>query len=48
MWDLIVDIVGALIISGMGWRYMHRKEQSFIQAWIRKFIARNPRMFEGR
>ena len=48
MWDLIVDIVGALVISGLGWSYLHRKEQSFLQAWIRKFIARNPQLFEGR
>jgi hypothetical protein len=48
MWDLIVDMAGALVISGLGWSYMHRKEQSFLQAWIRKFIARNPLLFEGR
>jgi uncharacterized membrane protein YjdF len=48
MFDLIVDNVGALFISGLGWWYMHRKEQSFIQSWIRKFIARNPQLFKGR
>jgi uncharacterized membrane protein YjdF len=45
MWDLIVDTVGALVISGLGWSYMHRRERSFIESWIRKFIARNPAMF---
>jgi hypothetical protein len=46
MFDLIVDSVGALVISGLGWSYMHRKKQSFVGSWIRTFIARNPRLFE--
>lgn len=45
MIDLIVDNVGALFISCLGWWYLHRREQSFIQSWIRKFIARNPQLF---
>lgn len=45
MWDLIVDAVGALIISVLGWWYMHRRVDSFIEGWIRKFIRRNPRLF---
>lgn len=45
MWDLIVDALGALFISGLGWLYMHRNTPSFIDAWIRKFIERNPRLF---
>jgi uncharacterized membrane protein YjdF len=45
MWDLIVDTLGALLISGMGWWYMHRRERSFIEVWIGKFIDRNPAMF---
>ena len=47
MWDLIVDGLGALGISVLGWWHMHRPEQSFIQIWIRKFIERNPRLFRG-
>jgi len=45
MWDLIVDTLGALAISGMGWWYMHRRERSFIEVWIHKFIDRNPGLF---
>lgn len=45
MWDLILDTLGALIISGLGWWYMARGESFFIDQWIRKFIARNPRLF---
>ena len=45
MWDLIVDTLGAGLISGLGWWYMHRDTESFIDVWIHKFIARNPRLF---
>jgi uncharacterized membrane protein YjdF len=48
MWDLIVDALGAVFISGLGWRYMIRREHSFIDVWIRKFIDRNPRLFRGK
>lgn len=47
MWDLIVDTLGAFAISALGWWYMRRGKRSFIEAWIRKFIARNPRLFRG-
>ncbi len=46
MWDLIVDTVGAFAISGLGWWYMHRDEESFIDNWINKFITKNPQLFE--
>jgi len=45
MWDMIVNAFGALVISGLGWWYMHQSEHSFIEAWISKFIERNPRLF---
>ncbi|MAT51345.1 MAG: hypothetical protein CMK32_09215 [Porticoccaceae bacterium] len=48
MWDLIVDVIGALIISLLGLWYMVRKKRSFIDLWIQKFIARNPRLFRNR
>jgi len=47
MWDLIVDTLGALCISTLGWWYMHRHEESFIEAWIHKFIAKNPQLFKS-
>ncbi len=47
MWDLIVDTLGALVISCIGWWYLHRKQRSFIEVWIRKFIDRNPTLFDG-
>ena len=45
MWDLIVDAVGAATISLLGWWYLRRGEQSFIENWIRKFITNNPGLF---
>jgi hypothetical protein len=45
MWDLIVDTIGAFLISGLGWWYMKRKTHSFIEVWIRRFIERNPKLF---
>jgi uncharacterized membrane protein YjdF len=45
MWDLIVDAGGALIISLLGWRHLRSPRESFLEAWIRKFIESNPRLF---
>lgn len=45
MWDMIVNALGALAISALGWWYTKRDERSFIEVWIRKFIERNPRLF---
>lgn len=48
MWDVIVNMLGALAVSALGWWYMVRREHSFIEDWIRKFIERNPRLFRSR
>jgi hypothetical protein len=45
MWDLIVDVIGALIISLLGWWYLIRRKRSFIEVWIDKFISRNSHLF---
>lgn len=47
MWDLIVDILGAVTIGALGWWYMKHQKRSFIEVWIRKFIGRNPRLFRS-
>ena len=47
MWDLIVDAIGALIISILGYRYLQTAERdSFLEAWIDKFMEANPQMFD--
>jgi hypothetical protein len=45
MWDLIVDALGALAIALAGYLYMKRGMTSFIERWIQRFIAGNPRLF---
>ena len=45
MWDLIVDAIGALAISLAGYLYTKRGATSFIERWIQRFIAGNPRLF---
>lgn len=45
MWDLIVDALGALVISLLGWHHLKSPKESFLEAWIRKFIESNPGLF---
>lgn len=45
MWDLIVNAIGALVISVAGWRYLSRGRSSYLDDWVRRFIARNPQLF---
>lgn len=45
MWDMIVNAIGAVIISTFGWWYLVRRRQSFIDVWIDKFIRKNPAWF---
>ncbi|WP_404363599.1 hypothetical protein [Marinobacter sp.] len=46
MWDLIVDALGALVISVLGFRYLKQgHRQSFLERWIRIFVEHNPRFF---
>jgi len=45
MWDMIVNAVGAFIISLSGWWYLKSDKNYFVREWIKKFIEKNPRMF---
>jgi hypothetical protein len=46
MWDLIVDTLGALLISVLGSGYIKTaKNQSFLERWIHSFVKSNPRLF---
>ena len=46
MWDLIVDCIGALVISVMGWIYLRTQgKNSFLERWIQSFVDANPGMF---
>lgn len=49
MWDLIVDTVGALTVSILGWRYLRRGNHDwFLQRWIQDFVVRNPEIFRSK
>jgi hypothetical protein len=46
MWDLIVDTIGAVLISVLGYGYLKTVEKdSFLERWIDRFIESNPRLF---
>lgn len=46
MWDLIVDTLGAFVISVSGYGYLKSAgNRSFLERWIGKFIESNPRLF---
>lgn len=47
MYDLIVDTLGAVIVTLMGWAYLKSGRYAFIADGIRKFIAKNPELFES-
>lgn len=47
MWDLIVDTLGALLISVLGYGYLKSgKNESFFEHLINAFIKINPRLFK--
>lgn len=45
MQDLIVDTLGAVVVALMGWAYLRTGRYSFLADGIKKFLARNPRLF---
>ncbi len=46
MWDLIVDTLGAFVISVLGYGYFKSgKKESFLERWIDTFIQNNPQFF---
>ncbi|MFD2533324.1 hypothetical protein [Gracilimonas halophila] len=47
MWDIIVNALGAFVISFSGFIYLKRKESFFVKKWIRSFIEKNPGMFKS-
>lgn len=49
MWDLIVDTLGALVISTLGYGYLKAaRNESFLNRWIQAFIKHNPALFNRR
>lgn len=48
MWDLIVDALGAGVISLLGYFFLKQEGDSFLERWIERFIRANPRLFKRR
>lgn len=46
MWDIIVNAIGAFLISFSGYIYLKQKKSFFVKSWIRSFIEKNPGMFK--
>ena len=45
MQDLIVDTIGAIVVACMGWAYLRTGRYSFLADGVKKFLARNPKLF---
>lgn len=43
MWDMIVNALGALVVSLGGWRYLRRARRRHVDTWAARFIRRNRR-----
>jgi uncharacterized membrane protein YjdF len=43
--DLIVDTLGAGVVSLAGWRFMSRAREAKVDNWVSRFIKRNPQLF---
>lgn len=48
MWDLIVDALGAGLVSLYGYFYIRRGAPSLISRWIERVTHENPKWFERR
>jgi len=47
MWDLIVDTLGAALMSWLGYLYMRRAERERTDNWLRRFVDRHPHFFQS-
>ncbi len=43
--DLIVDMIGATVVSLGGWRYLARPRKARLDDWASRFVRRNPQLF---
>ena len=46
MWDLIVDAIGALVASAIGFFYIKGNVNSFTGRLVKKFMDENPRLYQ--
>jgi len=45
MWDMIVNALGAAVIAILGYSYLVKTEDYWLERWIHRFIESNPRLF---
>jgi len=45
MWDLIVNVAGALLVSLAGLQYIRRGKAGMVERFIRAFVVKNPLRF---
>lgn len=45
MHDLIVDTIGAGVVSLAGWRFLSKAREAKVDNWVSRFIRRNPQLF---
>jgi uncharacterized membrane protein YjdF len=43
MWDLIVNFIGAAIVSLAGWLYLRRSRRRHVDSWVARLLRRNRR-----
>jgi H+/Cl- antiporter ClcA len=43
MWDMIVNALGAAVVSFAGWRYMRQARRRHVDTWVARFVRRNRR-----
>jgi hypothetical protein len=48
MWDLVVNAVGAALVSFAGWRYIRQARRRHVDTWIARFVRRNRRWRKSR
>ena len=46
MFDVILNLLGAIFISVLGYLYLKRDERFFVRRWIQRFASKNPTMFK--
>jgi len=44
MWDLIVELLGAVVVSVMGYAYLRGGRETFIVPWMERFLRANTRL----
>lgn len=45
MWDLILDVASAAVISVLGYGWLRSGQESVIERWIHRFVTENPGLF---